>query len=307
MTIIACIVSDDSVSVCVDGDMRAIGSAHPNYVAIREALIAEDLVLAESLLDVAAAVQDFGEGSVTVEGGIVKYNGNVIDNSVTRRILSMMREGFNVNPMLLFLENLQQNPSFRAVKELYGFLEATDLPITEKGEFVAYKMVRDNYTDLHTGKFPNGIGANPSMPRNEVDEDPNNTCSRGLHVCSQAYLGFYSQGPRTMVVAVNPRDVVAVPKDYNDSKMRVCEYTVIAELTDEQITAKGERENHSFDTPVLELQDKDMVEELLTLDDAAEELCGHAAKPMAALRKRISRGSVETREMDGVTHVVVKR
>ena len=307
MTIIASIVSDDSVSVCVDGNMRAIGSAHPNYVEIREALAANDLGLAESLLDVAAAVENFGEGSVTIEGGVVKYLGTVIDNSVTRRLLSMMREGFDVNPMLLFLKNLQENPSFRAVNELYGFLEATDLPITADGKFVAYKMVRDNYTDLHSGKFQNGIGANPSMPRNEVDEDPTNTCSRGLHVCSQAYLGFYSQGPRTMVVAVNPRDVVAVPEDYNNSKMRVCAYTVIAELTDEQITAKGEREDHSFDTPVLELQDKDVVEELLTLADAAEELCGHADKPMAALRKRISRGSVETRDVDGVTHVVVKR
>lgn len=46
-------------------------------------------------------------------------------------------------------------------------------------------------------------------------------------------------------------------------------------------------------------------ERLLTVEDAAAELCPNAADPVKALRKRISRGSVETRETDNGTMVVV--
>jgi Ran GTPase-activating protein (RanGAP) involved in mRNA processing and transport len=34
-------------------------------------------------------------------------------------------------------------------------------------------------------------------------------------------------------VKVNPRDVVAVPVDYNNAKMRVCEYVVLSVVTNE--------------------------------------------------------------------------
>jgi hypothetical protein len=33
-----------------------------------------------------------------------------------------------------------------------------------------------------------------------------------------------------MVCKVNPKNVVSIPADYNNSKMRVCEYEVIDEL-----------------------------------------------------------------------------
>jgi hypothetical protein len=33
-----------------------------------------------------------------------------------------------------------------------------------------------------------------------------------------------------MIVKVNPRDVVSIPSDYNDSKGRTCRYEVVGEL-----------------------------------------------------------------------------
>jgi len=33
-------------------------------------------------------------------------------------------------------------------------------------------------------------------------------------------------------VLVNPEDVVSIPTDYNDAKMRTCKYVVIEEVTE---------------------------------------------------------------------------
>jgi hypothetical protein len=65
------------------------------------------------------------------------------------------------------------------------------------------------------------------MARNSVNDNPEETCSHGLHVCSEGYTKF---GDRLMLVAVNPADVVSVPIDYNASKMRTCRYTVFQEI-----------------------------------------------------------------------------
>ena len=38
-----------------------------------------------------------------------------------------------------------------------------------------------------------------------------------------------------VVVKVNPEHVVSVPVDYNNQKLRVCEYTILSELPNEKL------------------------------------------------------------------------
>lgn len=75
----------------------------------------------------------------------------------------------------------------------------------------------------------NSVGKVLEMPRNMVDEDKNRTCSAGLHFCSYDYLAHFG-GERIMVLKINPKDVVAIPADYNNSKGRTCRYEVVDEL-----------------------------------------------------------------------------
>ena len=67
------------------------------------------------------------------------------------------------------------------------------------------------------------------MPRPSVDDDPAKTCSAGLHVCSLSYLSTFG-GDRTILVEVCPADVVAVPIDYQNSKVRVSRLRVVREV-----------------------------------------------------------------------------
>lgn len=69
------------------------------------------------------------------------------------------------------------------------------------------------------------------MDRSLVDPDKNETCSRGLHFCSFDYIShFETQNSRVIIVKINPRDVVSIPVDYNNTKGRCCEYTVLTEV-----------------------------------------------------------------------------
>lgn len=232
--------TDDHLTVVFDnGETVTVYPSNPKYTDIVAALKNKDYdtvrKLAVPALAVKAKIEKVnkrGVGSVQLRGGIVYYNDEPLHNTLTDRIIAMANEGFDIDPMLQFLTNLYQNPSYRAVTELYGFLEKGNLPITEDGHFLAYKRVRGDYTDCHTGKFSNAVGEVVKMERNKVNEDPNQTCSHGLHFCSRDYLQHFGNdtGNRTVILKINPADVVAIPADYNDTKGRCCRYEVIGEL-----------------------------------------------------------------------------
>ena len=137
-----------------------------------------------------------------------------------------------------FLDNLAQNPDQRMQEQLYGFLKHTDVKINEDGMVLAYKAVSHNFKDIHSNTFDNSVGAVVEMPRDEVDDDPENTCSRGLHVAAASYIPQYGckeYQHRVVQVLINPKDFVSIPVDYNFAKARVCRYTVAREVTWEEI------------------------------------------------------------------------
>lgn len=175
---------------------------------------------------------DFSDGNMRVVDGLLYIDGEVAQSDLADRILKHADEGLPYQPLVNFWRRLKNNPSYRAVQGLFRFLDANHHPITEDGCFLAYKGVRGNYTDCHTGTMDNSIGQIVSMPRNKVNEDPNQTCSHGLHVASHklAHTGYGAGGRGgaiTLVVKVDPEHVVAVPYEYGDEKMRVCQYKVI--------------------------------------------------------------------------------
>jgi hypothetical protein len=242
--ITAHIVGPNFITVMMDGVTHTITSDHTHYDKVKEALKQRQFDLIEKLINVASAVVNYTSGKIKVIDSQVFYNDREVKGSVIDRILVMLREGYDAEPMMRFLENLMSNSSKRAVDELYGFLESRKLPITADGCFLAYKKVRDDYYDYYTGTMQNHIGSVLEMPRNAVDEERDNTCSTGLHFCSLSYLPHYygSQG-RVMIVKINPADVVSIPSDYNNAKGRTCKYEVIGEHV-------GPETEEAFKSPV---------------------------------------------------------
>lgn len=228
------ILGSDSITVYHKGNMYPINRQAQTFPLVLQAIQNNDEVALENALNIRKNIVDrinaAAKGTnVRIEGTNILYGDRVITGLIASRVFEMIRLSLDVGPMLKFIENLMKNPSKRAVDELFGFMEACSLPITEDGHFLAYKRVRSDYKDVHSGTLDNSVGKTLEMPRNLVDEDKNNTCSYGLHFCSYEYLKHFS-GQRIVVLKINPADVVAIPADYNNSKGRTCKYEVVDEL-----------------------------------------------------------------------------
>jgi hypothetical protein len=93
----------------------------------------------------------------------------------------------------------------------------------------------------------NSIGKIVEMERNEVDDNKDQTCSTGLHFCSQDYLPHFGNGydSRVVILKINPADVVSIPSDYNNAKGRACKYEVVGEIGND-----GDKIDNAFNKPV---------------------------------------------------------
>lgn len=186
-----------------------------------------------------------------------------IPEFLAKKLLEYIDNGLDVDPLIKFWKHLLLNPDPATRTQLYSFLEHNGHPITSQGYFLAYKAcavkkkyntetgeeemqfsysadtgeIEEKYTQALTfTSFHNGphgsiirVGAPVRMPREECDSDPNRTCSEGLHVGSMAYVHDFGWHDSVILeVLVSPRNVVAVPADYNNTKMRCCEYYPIA-------------------------------------------------------------------------------
>jgi hypothetical protein len=137
----------------------------------------------------------------------------------------------------LFIDNMIQNPNYEALNDLFSFLQKGKLPITDDGYFLAYKKVRSDFKDIHSGTMDNYPGKTVEMNRKDCNLDRTQTCSTGLHFCSESYLSsFGGYGSIIVEVKINPKDVTSIPNDYNDAKGRCCKYVVTKQISKGDIT-----------------------------------------------------------------------
>ena len=250
------IVSNDSISITeneVDSDGDTVATEqhsitrgdsrfdHVYDMILRSRGSQETLAEAFVMINTKRYVESVTHGRVRVEPDTgrafyVNTQGREVDfpGDLKDRLVDSVRSASDdLNNLLAFADKLQENPSYKAVQGLYRFLKAKNIEIVAGGYVECWKTIRGDYTDCYTGTFDNSVGATVKVDRNEVDEDPDRTCSRGLHVCAHSYLvDGPIRGERVIKCLVHPADFVAVPKDYNDAKARVCKYLVASEVTD---------------------------------------------------------------------------
>ena len=218
------------------------------YDELREGVINDTIEPAEAIL-IAAARETFAKQiretnndyhGVSVVNGHLHFNGQLVRNALAERILELVSEGLSIEPWIRFAEKVYRNPRPWVADELDLWLATSNLPLTEDGDFLAYKKIRDDYFDIYTGTFDNSPGRVCWVPEEEVDTDRNRTCSTGLHFCSQSYLPRFgdSSGNRVVVLKINPEHVVSIPSDYDNAKGRCWRYEVVAEIPVDQVADK---------------------------------------------------------------------
>lgn len=204
-----------------------------NYHSIVDAIKANNENLVRDLLDENQVLNNVSNGRVTVTGNTVTLDGRELHSAEAKKLVDLVSEGAtNIDRWFRFIEKLYNNPSYHCREQAYNFIAHTGMPMTENGNLIGYKGVRDDYKDKHSGTFDNSVGQVLRMSRTDVDDNPNNGCSAGFHVGSHNYADSWAGSDgRLMIVEYSPTDIVSVPDESGYGKLRVCEYKVIAEST----------------------------------------------------------------------------
>ena len=244
--------NNNNYTVAIGSDSFIFDQEHMNYEYLVEAINENDPEKFRKNHSVGESIEGWSNGSFEFVNGVLKYKDNIIEQVITERILELMEDGLDHKPMLRFVENLYDNSSYHIIKSsgLYDFLTHKQLPITSDGCFLAQKAVvkylgkptivnngqvkQGDLVDKWTGglkgrkSFRNNIGDVVTMKRHRVDDNRDRACSYGLHVGSIKYVTKYGgENSDIVIVKVNPKDVVSIPKDENCQKVRCCKYIVV--------------------------------------------------------------------------------
>jgi len=254
MVVSARIVNPDPLSgfitVVLDGERHSINAGSTLFSKALEAYKADDWDAFVACVNPEIRLKSLYASyeGIEVKDGNLYVFGDPVHSTLATRVLSFLEHGLDCVHLFKFILKLNLNPSKRAVDELYTFLEHRALPITDNGNFLAYKAVRADYTDKHSGKFINTVDAVLEMPRNKVDDDKNVGCSYGFHAGTVEYAKDFLGGQgHLMIVEINPADVVSIPTDCQFQKLRTCKYKVVGEyeidLTDPMYASRFQTED----------------------------------------------------------------
>ena len=221
-------LTNESVSVIDNGQTHTVAKSAVNFAALRAALLAEDFAKARGYLTLKSSVEAWAKGSFKLVNGRIRSGDEDLPESLSGRIFDMIRKGDDPQSLLNFWDKLGTNPSWRSVQQVWGFLANKGIPLDQDGNILAYKAVNSNWKDCHSNSIDNSVGTVHEMPRNKISDDPNQACHYGFHVGALEYAQGFGPSDRKMIICkVNPADVVCVPYDASQQKMRVCKYEVI--------------------------------------------------------------------------------
>lgn len=248
------ITSNDEFSgatvIFADGSTQVIASDNANYPKVLAGLL-DNSLSDDQLLELIAPFEMIYKKltrlseRVTRKGMKLFFDGDLVTHALANHVIKTMDSGApdrEVQAWLKFWEKAASNPSIQSQDELFIFIDRNGLSITPDGDAILYKGVTAEYKSTKRGpgivdgvEFENDfllnkVGSVVEISRSMVDNDRGVACSVGLHVGAHSYASSFASV--LLTVLVNPRDVVSVPFDHSDRKIRVCRYRIVEETPD---------------------------------------------------------------------------
>lgn len=269
----------ETISVFTD-KLYVADSEHPNFdliVSKAEANAPEGI---EELFDLSAAVSRRFESvgdRVSIRNGVVYLDGDPYDGDIADTILTFYEADEEFEPLVLFMEKLLMNPNEHSRAHAYRWLANKSFALDSSGNVLAYKSVvkqpDGSYLshssgnaivddeEHRSGPVPQRLGSVVALPRSEVTFDPSIGCSYGLHAGTWEYASNFMWGGSTvLLVRIHPRDIVSVPTDARDQKMRVSKYRILNEVEREvEGYTLGTAETDDFDEEDWESWEEDEI------------------------------------------------
>jgi hypothetical protein len=282
-------ITDLSITFFAGGRPHEIQRSHKNFDLVRSQILdwnkgersEADVTALINLADPKQELLAASGGRLEFAGNEIRYGGVALHNLWVDKIIGFKDAGEEFGPIFLALEDLQKNPTPAARERLPIFVERSKLGFLPDGRIAAFKGVRDDFYDVHSGTVHYGIGKTVAMDRSACNANPDQTCSTGLHVGAIDYInknGFgwnHGSNRRMLLTAFWPRHVVAVPTDYAGGKMRVEQLTVLDEVDKGYVTellSKGTLmiRGYEIDTPTdTGVEPEDAGDDIEGTEDAA--------------------------------------
>lgn len=241
-----------------EGDLIVLSAEDVSFISVKKYALdgGRDISAIRELIagakdEVIALAKDAED---TVDGedgdGYRISHGDPVSDVVFSTAVRAGREGKS-GAVSAFLARLKKNPSAASRSQLFAWLKSEGFTLTTSGLIIGYKGVSDDFKSIsagkepvtvaqadgtsgvHTGHIPYPIGATVTIPRELVDDNRDASCSVGLHVGTFRYASTF--GDRTLLVLVDPADVVSVPRHSGGDKMRVSRFVVAAEHTGSKV------------------------------------------------------------------------
>lgn len=262
-----------------DGKARSITETHPHYIRIADGLVHHKDI--SEWLDDSRKIVVALSARVSLVNDVLHFDGDPIVNGLASTIQRYHAEGRDATNLIRFMERLANNPSENSREQLFNWSQSVSLTIDRDGYLIGYKGVTARTDDKDfvgpngearfglsrypyksvtaghgivdghdiTGNLPMGVGVVVEMPRDEVQDNPNQGCSVGLHVGTYDYAKGYASRGALFEVRFDPADVVSVPNDCNFAKLRCCRYEVvdIHEAQDDDLSAHEPEATSDFD------------------------------------------------------------
>jgi hypothetical protein len=237
--------TNNNISLCYEGeDPIMISSDSIKFQKLVDLLNNQDWEGVRRVADSALTLEYISEGKMrykehdkSVVEVLTEDGWKLVPKELGQTIVRFLEKELPFGPLVNFAINLLKNPSTNSVKQLFNFIDANKYAITEDGCFIGYRKIANDWKDLYTGTMDNSIGAIVEMPREKVLADPNITCGAGIHCGGFEYTTKHygtGVGARLVYCKVNPMDVVSVPVDYNNGKLRCCRLQILGELVQKE-------------------------------------------------------------------------
>lgn len=238
-------VSKRSISAVINGEVLTVTADEATFEPCLEAVRTSDWQKVEELcrlrnkkaVDYQEIISSCG---FKVQGGYVVMNNGTgkvalggID-TIVKRLNNLALEGNQdgIERIGRFVDKVLDNPDAEIMNRIVDFIKFADVEIDSEGNLITYKYVDSDYLDSHSKTLSNQPGSEVFMKRILVDANIDNECSTGLHVCALSYaFKFWSANKRLVRCKLNPRDIVAIPRDYKGAKIRCCRYLVTEDVT----------------------------------------------------------------------------
>lgn len=236
-----------NITMFLNGQLLVTDNSNPRFADIVERVLSDDLEGIAELFEPEEAIRSiFAQltSDVQINDGIVEFRGQPVNEALSNHIVRLWDAGEEFQPVVRFLEKLQNNPNPDSVERLWSWISDRHLQLTTTGNIIGYKGLRRDGTSKKSGfgDIRNGVplpdrshvlheeGDVIEKSREKVVFDVNIGCAEGLHVGDFSYAN--SWGEVVMAVEVDPADVVSVPND-DSRKMRVCRYKVRERVKEE--------------------------------------------------------------------------